>query len=58
MGMDERREHPVTVVAATEEERASARERFRRNLSEAESRMTPEKRAKALAIFGLDASTT
>ena len=57
MSMDERREHPVTVVTATDEERAQARERFRRNLSEAESRMTPDKRAKALAIFGLDAST-
>jgi len=50
--MDERREPPVTVVTATHEERTQARERFRRNLSEAESRMTPEKRAKALAVFG------
>jgi hypothetical protein len=57
MGMDQRRERPVPVVTATDEERAQARERFRRNLSEAESRMTPEKRDKALAIFGLDAST-
>ncbi|GAA0930268.1 hypothetical protein Vau01_117150 [Virgisporangium aurantiacum] len=57
MGMDERPEHPVTMVTATDEERALAREHFRRNVSEAESRMTPEKRAKALAIFGIDAST-
>ncbi|WP_204012283.1 hypothetical protein [Virgisporangium aurantiacum] len=55
--MDERPEHPVTMVTATDEERALAREHFRRNVSEAESRMTPEKRAKALAIFGIDAST-
>lgn len=55
--MQERREQPVTVVTATDEERAQARERFRRKLAEAEARMTPEKRAKALAIFGLDSST-
>jgi hypothetical protein len=53
--MEQRREQPVTVSTATDEERAQARERFRRKLAEA--RMTPEKRAKALAIFGLDAST-
>lgn len=56
--MEERQERPVTaVVAATDVQRAQARERFRHQLSEAESQMTPEKRAKALAIFGLDAST-
>jgi hypothetical protein len=45
------------VATATDEERARARERFRRRLVDAEARMTPEKRAKTLAIFGLDAST-
>jgi hypothetical protein len=56
--MQERQEHPVTVATATDEERAQARERFRRKLAEVEARMTPEKRAKALAIFGLADSTT
>jgi hypothetical protein len=53
--MDERREHPVTVTTATDEERAQARERFRRKLAEAEARMTPEKRAKLRAVLGIDA---
>jgi hypothetical protein len=52
----EQREKPVWPVTATEEERAEARARFRRKLAEAEARMTPEKRAKALAVFGLDSS--
>lgn len=43
--MGERRNDPVTVVTATDEERAQARARFRQKLAEAEARMTPEKRA-------------
>ena len=54
--MEQQREKPVWPVTATEEERVEARVRFRRKLAEAEARMTPEKRAKALAVFGLDSS--
>jgi hypothetical protein len=54
--MGERREQLVTAATVTDEERLEARERFRRRLAEAEARMTPEKRAKVLAIFGLDPS--
>jgi hypothetical protein len=39
---------------ATDEERAQAREDFRRKLAEAEARMTPEKRDEVRAAFGLD----
>jgi hypothetical protein len=52
----EQREQPVVPSTATDEERAEARARFRRKLAEAEARMTPEKRAKARAVLGLDAS--
>jgi hypothetical protein len=52
----EQREKPVWPINATEEERAEARARFRRKLAEAEARMTPEKRAKARALLGLDTS--
>jgi hypothetical protein len=45
------------MATATDEERRQARERFRRKLAEAEARMTEEKRAKTLAVFGLDSST-
>jgi hypothetical protein len=51
--MERRQEQPVTT--ATDEERAQARERFRRKLAEAEARATPEKRAKLRAALGLDA---
>jgi hypothetical protein len=43
-------------TAHSEQERGEARARFRRKLAEADARMTPEKRARALAVFGLDAS--
>jgi len=52
----EQREEPVVLSAATDEERAEARTRFRRKLAEAEARMTPEKRAEVRAALGLDAS--
>jgi hypothetical protein len=52
--MEQQREQPAWPIKATEDERAEARARFRRKLAEAEARMTPEKRAKALAVFGLD----
>jgi hypothetical protein len=55
--MAERREQPVTVVTATEQERAQARERFRRKLAEAERRATPEKRAELRARLGFDSPT-
>jgi hypothetical protein len=50
------REKPVVEGTATEQERAEARDRFRRKLAEAEARMTPEKRAEVRAALGLDAS--
>ena len=56
--MGEQREQAVTMATATDEERRQARERFRRKLAEAEARMTPEKRAETLAIFGLDPTST
>lgn len=46
-------EHPATVTAATDEERAQARERFRRKLAEAQRRATPEKRAELRAALGI-----
>ena len=52
--MEERAEHPVAAGAPTEEERAEARERFRRKLAEAQVRMTPEKRTKLRSELGLD----
>ncbi|GEM_PF-6367465 len=55
LGAMEQREEQV-VSTATGEERATARTRFRRKLAEAESRMTPEKRAEVLAAFGIDSS--
>lgn len=54
--MEQQREMPAWPVTATEQERAEVRARFRRKLAEADARMTPEKRARALAVFGLDAS--
>jgi crotonobetainyl-CoA:carnitine CoA-transferase CaiB-like acyl-CoA transferase len=54
--MEQQREMPAWPVTATEQERAEARARFRRKLAEADARMTPDKRARALAVFGLDAS--
>jgi hypothetical protein len=48
----EQREEPET--RATDEERARAREEFRRKLAAAEARMTPEKRDRVRAAFGLD----
>ena len=56
LGLMEQREEPVVLSAATDEERAEARTRFRRKLAEAEARMTPEKRAEVRAALGLDAS--
>jgi hypothetical protein len=58
--MKARRDQPVTAAAATgpavsDEERAHARERFRRRLEEAQRRATPEKRAKLRAALGFDA---
>lgn len=53
--MTARGEQPVTVSAATEEERAHARERFRHRLAEAERRATPEKRAQLRAALGFTA---
>jgi hypothetical protein len=50
----EQREEPVTMATATDEQRAQAREEFRRKLAEAEARMTPEKRDKVREAFGLD----
>jgi hypothetical protein len=50
----EQREEPDTMASATEEERARAREEFRRKLAAAEERMTPEKRDRVRAAFGLD----
>ena len=47
-------EEPDTMASATEEERARAREEFRRKLADAEARMTPEKRDRVRAAFGLD----
>lgn len=52
MTMKARGEHPVTATTATVEERAQARERFRRKLAEAERRATPEKRAELRAALG------
>jgi hypothetical protein len=52
--MGQREEQPVTVATATDEERAQARERFRRKLTEIEARMTPAKRAKLRAALGFD----
>ena len=52
--MEQRQEQPATE--ATDQERQEARARFRRKLAAAEARMTPEKRAKARAVFGLPAS--
>jgi hypothetical protein len=52
--MEERAEQPVPAGAPTEEERAEARERFRRKLADAEARMTPEKRTKLRSELGLD----
>jgi F0F1-type ATP synthase membrane subunit b/b' len=46
------REEPDTL--AKDEERAEARAEFRRKLAEAEAQMTPEKRDKVRAAFGLD----
>ncbi len=51
----EQREEPAVNTSATDEERAAARERFRAKLADAEARMTPEKRAKVRAAFGLGA---
>jgi hypothetical protein len=53
--MEERAEHPA-ADAPTEEERAEARERFRRKLAEAQARMTPEKRTKLRSELGLENS--
>ena len=50
----EQREEPDTMAAATDEERARARAEFRRKLADAEARMTPEKRDRVRAAFGLD----
>jgi hypothetical protein len=52
--MDERAEQSVTAGVPTEEERAEARERFRRKRAEAEAKMTPEKRTKLRSELGLD----
>jgi hypothetical protein len=52
--MEQRREQPVTMATATDEERREAREQFRRKLAEAEARATPEKRAKLRAALGFD----
>jgi hypothetical protein len=52
----EERERPVAADAPTEEERAEARERFRRKLAEAEARMTPEKRTKLRSELGLEST--
>jgi hypothetical protein len=52
--MEERAEHPGPAGAPTEEERAEARERFRRKLAEAEAQMTPERRTRLRAELGLD----
>ena len=51
----EQREERVVLGTANDEERAEARDRFRRKLAEAEDRMTPEKRAELRATLGLDA---
>jgi hypothetical protein len=50
----EQREEPVTVDPATDEERVEARAEFRRKLAAAGARMTPEKRDRVRAAFGLD----
>ena len=59
-GMKARGERPVTdqagtAMAATDEERAHARERFRTRLADAQRRATPEKRAKLRAALGFTA---
>jgi hypothetical protein len=43
---------PVTCDEATAEQRAAARERFRRKLAEADARHTPEYFAELRARFG------
>jgi hypothetical protein len=57
--MKARGEHPVTgtptVDPVTDEERARARERFRRKLADAQRRATPERRAKLRAALGFTA---
>jgi hypothetical protein len=51
--MEERAEHSGPAGAPTEEERAEARERFRRKLAEAQEQMTPERRTRLRAELGL-----
>ena len=52
----EQRDEPVATTTASDEERAEARARFRRKLADAESNMTPEKRAAVRAALGMDSS--
>jgi hypothetical protein len=54
LGGVDQREEPDTMASATDEERAQARAEFRRKLAAAEARMTPEKRDRVRAAFGLD----
>jgi hypothetical protein len=52
--MEERAEHPGPAGPPSEEERAEARERFRRKLAEAEAQMTPERRTRLRVELGLE----